>query len=894
MLSNDSALKTRNNLGVFLVYLGLSVGIFGRQVVRHPAAFYVGEGTDPSQMMWLLVWWPYALIHRIDPFLTKLVWIPRGVNLAWMTCIPAPSLFAFPITYSFGPIVSYNVLSLLAPALSAWAAYYLCASVTGALAPAFIGGYLYGFSTYEAGQVLGGHLSLNLVFIPPLLVYLYVRLVAGAIAQRRFVTCFTAALVVQFLISNEIFATATIFGLMALAAAWCLGDSDIRSRLRRTMPGLVVSYLLAATVLSPYLYHTFAYGVPREPLYPPESYSADLVGFIFPNVLCYFHHPFLGLDSRHFLADPWENGAYLGIPILLLSAWYFVENRDTFVARLLGTLLVLICLAALGPVLHVAGRPSLPLPWTASVRLPLLKHALPGRFMLYAFLDLAVIGSVWLSGPRRQPGIRLALLVLCVLSLWPSVTTSQVTVPPFFTSGTYRYFLRKDESVLVVPFGRTADSMLWQAESLMYFRMVGGWLGPTPVEFEHWPIVQGFLSSILMPEAETQLKAFIGHYGIQTVLLDDANRGPWRALFSNLDRAPVRIGGVTIYKVGTAVLSDFRNTDAIQAEGSANLARFSEMLVAASKYLRRGLDPAKLNCAVAQGLGLMPDRGESLAASNQLGWCYSMWVGRLNGENIGVGLIGYYAGLEPVIKRYGRYANGIFYPYPEKIGQGLDPDRFGVLMMTFDHDQLARATADALIDEGARDPLATRARMSEKGTASPPEVTRPIEQRRSLGLAKTSPQTTSSSLVREGKPSGSMEERRPVIIALNGTAVSKIPRGNSRNGKVLPVVPARTAAWGPWWREAETDDLVVIDGHGFDTQNGIAVELRAGGELRAFFFEPGYHPFDGTQVFFKLPGQGSNGPLAGPASIVVSNKGRDGQYAAKSNRVPFWIGPRNP
>lgn len=755
-MSKNSALKTRNHFAPFLLYLALSVGIFGTHVVRHPATFYVGEGTDPSQMMWLLVWWPYALIHRLDPFLTKVVWIPKGVNLAWMTCIPAPSLFAFPITYSFGPVVSYNVLSLLAPALSAWAAYYLCASVTGAFAPALLGGYLYGFSTYEAGQVLGGHLSLSLVFIPPLLVYLYLRLIAGAISQRRFVICFTAMLVIQFLISNEILATATVFGLMALLVAWCIGDSDIQSRLRRTIPGLVVCYIIAAALLTPYLYHTFAYGTPQHPLYPPERYSADLVGFILPNILSYFHHPFLGLDSRRFLPDPWENGAYLGIPILVLAVWYFVENRGTFTARLLASLLLLLCLAALGPVLHVAGWPSLPLPWTVSVHLPLLKHALPGRFTLYAFMVLAIIASIWLSRPSGQPAFRLALLVLCVLSLWPSVSSSRITVAPFFTSGTYKFFLRKDENVLVFPFGRTGESMLWQAESLMYFRMAGGWLGPEPAEFEHWPIVQAFLSSVLMPEADTQLKAFLAQYRVEAVLLGDSHMVVWSDLFSKLDHAPVRIGGVTIYQVGTAAFNKFRHADTLQVEG------------------RAGVDQSK--------------------------------------------------------------------------------------------------------------------------PPSPLEEATQIERPHSLFLAETPGPVASSTTSSNIKTDDSPKRTGPVVTAVNGTAVSKTSLGNPQKGNGMPVVPARRASWGPWWREAEADDVVVIDGHGFDTQNGVAVDLYCacpGGEVGPFFFEPDYHPFNGTQIFFKVPIYGANAPLAGPGSIVVSNKGTDGQYAAKSNRVPVWIGSRN-
>jgi len=151
--------------------------------------------------------------------------------------------------------------------------------------------------------------------------------------------------------------------------------------------------------------------------------------------------------------------------------------------------------------------------------------------------------------------------------------------------------------------------------------------------------------------------------------------------------------------------------------------------------------------------------------------------------------------------------------------------------------------------------------------------------------------------VRKAKPGDSAtQERRPVIIAVNGTAVWKIPRGNSRNGKVLPVVPARRAVWGPWWRAAETDDVVVIDGYAFDTKYGVAVDLYCacpGGEVGPFFFEPGYNPFTEETIFFKVPVYGADAPLAGSGSMVVSNKGKDGQYTAKSDRVSVWIGSDN-
>lgn len=684
----------RQNLIAGLLYLVLAVAIFGRQLLWNPADYYVGGGHDPSQMMWFLVWWPYAILHGLNPFVTKVVWPPAGVNLAWMTPIPALSILSFPITYSLGPVVSYNLLSLLGPALSAWTAFHLCVHVTRRFWPSLAGGYLYGFSSYEVGQVLGGHLGHSMAMLPPLAVLLFLRLVEGELSRRRFVLYFASCLFAQFLISTALFATITVFGTGALMLAWCLSDSGLRSRLQRSVPCLLIGYILAAVALSPYLYYVLAFGIPHKSIWPLDYYSADLVGFLLPNRLCHFNFRLFGLDTS-FLFDPWETGAYLSIPLVLLCAWHYFENRKTFSGKLLTISLAVILLAALGPRLHVAGREGVILPWAAMAYLPFIKHELPGRFMLFAFLVVAVMASIWLSLGRPLGPARLALLFLSVLFLWPSVESTRVDVPAFFTTGVYRRVVRRNENVLAVPFGWNGDSMLWQAQSLMYFRMAGGYLGATPLEFERWPIVDALYWSILMPDIDAQLKQFLSHYGIETIILAESDKGPWRRVFSRIDSAPATIGGVLIYKFRCAGAGDLRPTDAAHAEEDAYAARFAELIDAADQYLRQGLDPLRLSCARLQQLGLLPDRGELSDTAVNAGWCHRMWLGPLEGDPVGIGLIGYYEGLKPLIARYGKFATKVFYPYPRKAGETSRPDldQPATLIMTFSREQLAAAAA---------------------------------------------------------------------------------------------------------------------------------------------------------------------------------------------------------
>ena len=81
------------------------------------------------------------------------IFAPDGFNLMWTTSVPGPSLLVAPITLTAGPLVAYNVLALLAPALSAFTAFLLCRHVTGRTWPSLVGGYIFGFSDYMLGAL---------------------------------------------------------------------------------------------------------------------------------------------------------------------------------------------------------------------------------------------------------------------------------------------------------------------------------------------------------------------------------------------------------------------------------------------------------------------------------------------------------------------------------------------------------------------------------------------------------------------------------------------------------------------------------------------------------------------------------------------------------------------
>ncbi len=113
--------------------------------------------------MWFLRWVPFALAHGHDLLVTHHLNYPDGVNLMWNTSLPLPGLLLAPVTDAWGPVLSFNLLLVLAYGLSAWCAYLAIRRfVPGHLAAA-VGGLIYGFS--PAMRVQSHHLHMSLAFL---------------------------------------------------------------------------------------------------------------------------------------------------------------------------------------------------------------------------------------------------------------------------------------------------------------------------------------------------------------------------------------------------------------------------------------------------------------------------------------------------------------------------------------------------------------------------------------------------------------------------------------------------------------------------------------------------------------------------------------------------------
>ena len=219
-------------------YLLVSFFYLAIPVISHPGRDVIGYGRDPELFVWMLAWWPHALLHGTNPFVTHAVWWPQGANLAWTTSIPGLALLAAPVTLLGGPVLAYNMLAVLLPALAAWTAYLLCRHVTHAFWPSLAGGFLFGFSAYVFGQT-EGHPHMTAVFLVPLIALVLVRYVEGSLTGTRFVVALAVLLAFQISFSTELAFTLTLALAVALVLAALLVPAS-RRRLWLMLPPLVV------------------------------------------------------------------------------------------------------------------------------------------------------------------------------------------------------------------------------------------------------------------------------------------------------------------------------------------------------------------------------------------------------------------------------------------------------------------------------------------------------------------------------------------------------------------------------------------------------------------------------------------------------------------------------
>jgi hypothetical protein len=541
-------------LGALVIYATVWLGHYVPALVLHPGLAQLDQTSmDPNFFVWSLRWWPYAVSHGLNPLASTVIGAPAGFNLSWLTTVPAIALLAAPLTAIFGPIVTFNLLTAIAPPLAAWAAFVLCRRLTGRFWPAFAGGVVYGFSAYEMDHTVAGHLNLTFCLLLPLMAYLVLLWRDGRLSRTKFVSLLAVGLVLQALIFLETFAGLALFWAAGLLIGYWLADQPLRSKIVRLSRYVGVAYLAAVLVLLPYLIYVMTHAPPGFALTSPRMNSMNLESLVLPRPtrtfgIGWLHGASAGLPQLTL-------AGYVGIPLLLLVVGLAVWSWQSRLTRFLVIMFVISVLVALGPDITPGRLDAIPAPWALLWKLPLARSAFPVRFMVFGYLALAVMVAVWLATPLRLTALKWLLAAVAVAAVVANIPyiaaphpNPRSPLPSFITSGQYRHYLTRGETILVIS-DRGNAGMLFEADTGFYFKIAGGFVNQAVTPRSDLPF---WINALQSPSATTDQNAsyFLRHAGVGAVLFE--NRFPEPLLLSafyGLGLHSRVIGGITLFQL---------------------------------------------------------------------------------------------------------------------------------------------------------------------------------------------------------------------------------------------------------------------------------------------------------------------------------------------------------
>jgi hypothetical protein len=497
-----------------VVYVVLAVGAFWHVWHGHPTSD-MQLGGDQWRNVWFLAWVPYAIGHGLDPLYSGFGNAPVGVNLLTGAGVPILGFVFAPVTLVWGPVATFNVVSTLALAGSATAGYFLVRRFTTWRSAAFFGGLLYGFSPAIVAQAMDGHVNLSFEVLPPLILLVLHELVIRQHRLPRWQGILLGVLVAaQFFVSSEILLDTAVVAVVAAIAAAVVGRAQVGDRLRHARSGLIAAAATVVVLLAWPVWFLLAgpAHVSGKLQLVPEAYRSDVAGVLIPDTNQRFTIHSLVAHADHFSTTPGENGAYLGITLILVLAAGFVLFRRDRTVIVAGIAAAGAFILSLGGALTIARTPSIgssgqatgsiPLPEAIFSHLPVVDNVVPGRYAILVDLCLAVVFGVIVERVRdevlrrrptpagahrrtsgRQLGLATALpAVVAVVALLPLAPTAPFSAigfdgtPPAFRTDDLRMIPAGSVS-LMFPFPSNAypEPLLWQAETDFRFRMPGGY-----------------------------------------------------------------------------------------------------------------------------------------------------------------------------------------------------------------------------------------------------------------------------------------------------------------------------------------------------------------------------------------------------------------------------------
>ncbi len=460
--------------GLYLAFTLLITGTYSPSILFNDLYTLSGNYVplfswkDSTFFIWAYEWWPYAILHGINPFISNYLFYPDQTNLIRIPSIPSLALLMAPFTILFGPVFSYNLVILVTPTLSGLTTILLAEKIGLQRSWAIIAGSIFAFSPY-----LFGHLPLhtNLYFLPliPLGAYIFIRWLNGEISDRRFLLLSTLIITFEAGVSLE------ILTYCAIAATILFGLYYKSIDAKKTFIIFLKLGGLCTITLSPFIYYFFFYNHTGT-LVPAFSAQGANLEFVLASSAIELLHAG-SFVSAHFFAGNPEDTLFVG-PILLLT---IIMGARYIPYRILATIIIFGLISLGSPLFYGKTNTGILNPFGIVHYLPLMDHAYIERFSLLFWLVIAI--ALPMIASKGSKFVKL-LVVLSIITIIPNprfgewvglrqnITNSLYSpvIPSAFFNHSFLGEI-KGKSYIVLPYWGLGG--LWQAVSGMRFRAFG-------------------------------------------------------------------------------------------------------------------------------------------------------------------------------------------------------------------------------------------------------------------------------------------------------------------------------------------------------------------------------------------------------------------------------------
>ncbi|GAB4116737.1 MAG: hypothetical protein Fur005_35530 [Roseiflexaceae bacterium] len=361
---------------------------------------------DGFLSIWNLWWAAEALRTFQNPFHTRMLFHPQGLDLFWLWLSLPNGLLAAPITLLVGPLVAYNLTIIGSYLFGAYTAFLFVRHFVASEPAALVAGALYALMPFHMRRVLDAVMDTATIQWVPL----YLLALFSLIERPRWWKVPLCGLLVLWVgLGSWYYGLFSLITTGMIALIWAFFHTPPADR--QSLPNLLRWPLLrqllgrVAWGISPMVMWLIfvapqLIGLVRDGdrllgvgLHANDSNSADLIDFFLPNPF----HPLWGAALsawyQQLRPEAWLWQVSFGWVALILA---LVAMRAEW-RRLLPWILLLAAtmLIAMGERLHVFGQTtSIPMPYALIGGLPGIRTShRPNHILIISYLILALLAA---------------------------------------------------------------------------------------------------------------------------------------------------------------------------------------------------------------------------------------------------------------------------------------------------------------------------------------------------------------------------------------------------------------------------------------------------------------------------------------------------------------------